>query len=154
MLIKVPPAAIPSRYLQKLMPDKRVKFLVSCSFPLLGILPDGTLSVCALTGADGSLTLGHLKQDDLATIVAESIEPLRRNYETATLTGICSDCVFRHSCKGSCRAYAYSEFGSFIGPHPLCHALEQEGLFPNVYRESYHADLRSRVIKGQSFHGT
>ncbi|RIH90704.1 putative mycofactocin radical SAM maturase MftC [Calidithermus terrae] len=145
VLIKVPPAAIPSRYLQYLMRDNRVKFLVSCSFPLLGILPDGTLSVCALTGADGGLVLGHLRQDSIAEVVKNSIEPLRKDYENATLTGVCADCVFRHSCKGSCRAYAYSEFGSFIGPHPLCAALEKAGMFPDVYRNSYHQRLRSRA---------
>jgi radical SAM protein with 4Fe4S-binding SPASM domain len=145
VLIKVPPAAIPSRYLQYFMRDKRVNFLVSCSFPLLGILPDGTLSVCALTGADGGLVLGHLRKDSVAEVVKNSIEPLRKDYENATLTGICADCVFRHSCKGSCRAYAYSEFGSFIGPHPLCAALEKEGLFPKIYRNSYHQRLRGQV---------
>ncbi len=137
VLIKVPPAAIPTRYLRKFMAHPRVKFLTSCSFPLLGILPDGTLSVCALTGKEDSLVLGDAKSDSLADVVRSRIEPLREEYENATLTGICADCVFRHSCKGSCRAFAYSEFGSFLGPHPLCDALDREGLFPDAYRGSY-----------------
>lgn len=144
VLIKVPPAAIPPRYLQYLMQDERVKFHVSCSFPLLGILPDGTLSVCVLTRAD-SLVLGHLHKDSIAEVVKRSIEPLRKDYESVTLTGVCADCVFKNSCKGSCRAYAYTKFGSFTAPYPLCEALEKAGMFPNIYRISYHRRLRSQV---------
>ncbi len=127
VLIKVPPAAIPPRYLQHLMQDERIKFLVSCSFPLLGILPDGTLSVCALTGADGGLVLGHLRKDSIADVVKRSIEPLRKDYESITLTGVCADCVFKNSCRGSCRAYAYSKFGSFTGPSSPVRRLGKGG---------------------------
>lgn len=145
VLIKVPPATIPPWHLQYLMQDERVKFLVSCSFPSLGILPDGTLSVCVLSGADSGLVLGHLRKDSIADVVKRSIEPLRKVYENVTLTGVCADCVFKNSCRGSCRAYAYSKFGSFTGPHPLCDACEKAGMFPNIYRISYHRRLRSQV---------
>ncbi|MFB6367316.1 radical SAM protein [Paenibacillus elgii] len=144
VLVKVPPAAIPVGYIRSLMKHPRVRFLTTCSFPLLGILPDGTLSVCALTGRDGSLTLGHLREDSLKDVVREKIEPLRGSYERAELTGICADCVFKESCKGSCRAFAYSETGSFLGPHPLCNTLEKEGLFPHVYRISNRNQLVTR----------
>jgi len=148
VLIKVPPAAIPIRYLQRFMTDPKVKFLTSCSFPLLGVLPDGTLSVCALTGRDGTLELGHISRDSLVDVVRRRVEPLRQDYDRAHLTGICADCMFKHSCKGSCRAFAYSQFGSFIGAHPLCDALEKQGLFPDLYRISYHQRLRAGTPSG------
>ncbi|MCK2020674.1 radical SAM/SPASM domain-containing protein [Peribacillus frigoritolerans] len=141
IMVKVPPAAIPVGYIRRLIKHPRVRFLTTCSFPLLGILPDGTLSVCALTGRDGSLKLGHLREDSFKDVIREKIEPLRTSYERAELTGICGDCVFKESCKGSCRAFAYSETGSFLGPHPLCNTLEEEGLFPNFYRLSYRDQL-------------
>lgn len=131
VLIKVPPGAIPPRFLQRFMGDPKVKFLTSCVFPLLGILPDGKLSVCALTGENGSLILGDARHDSLTEVVQRNIAPLRENYENATLTGICADCIFKES---------------FLGPHPVCHGLQQENLFPDVYRTSYHDKLRGGKV--------
>jgi len=136
ILMKVPPATIPVGYMQHMINNPKVKFLVSCRFPLLGILPDGALSVCAMTGRTATLILGHLYKNNLADIIAQKIEPLREPYRSAQLEGICSDCIFKASCLGSCRAYAYMETGSFRGAHPLCEALDRAGLFPNIYRIS------------------
>lgn len=136
VVVKAPPAAIPSPYLQQFIKRGNVRFMTSCSFPLIGILPDGTLTVCAMTDACEELSFGNVMSADLESVVATRILPLRADYDNATLTGVCADCRFKASCKGSCRAYAYSTTGSFVGPHPLCASLDEQGLFPEVYRES------------------
>lgn len=146
--VKVPPAAIPIAYLGQLMHNPKVNFHTSCAFPSIGVLPDGTLSVCALTGLDGSLVLGRLLEDDLSEIVAHKLLPLFEAYRFEQLTGVCAECAFKEACKGSCRAIAYSTNGSFNGPHPLCDDLNRAGLLPNAYRKAAGRPLP--VVNGRS----
>ncbi len=135
--IKIPPAVFPPRYLHLLGEDD-VKLFITCQFPLLGILPNGDVSICALTREEGELHLGNVHTHRLREIwQRESIDRLRDQYLAAEdLTGVCGDCVWRTSCKGSCRAWAYEDGASFDAPHPVCHALEESGAFPDLYRVS------------------
>jgi radical SAM protein with 4Fe4S-binding SPASM domain len=145
VLVKTPPAVIPTSYLARLLAAGRAGFLTQCAFPVMGVLPDGSLSLCALTGADDALRLGHVLTDDLGRVLRERIAPLRVSYEGRDLTGTCGDCVFRSTCRGGCRAVAYVECGSFSAPHPVCAAYDREGLFPAAYRLSYHNQLRAKA---------
>ena len=135
--LKIPPAALPPRYLH-LLDEDNVRLFVTCEFPLLGILPNGDVSICALTREDEKLHLGNVRTHRLLEIwQREVIGRLRHRYLAAEeLTGICGDCVFLTSCKGSCRAWAYDDGGSFDAPHPTCDALERSGAFPDLYKIS------------------
>lgn len=136
--LKVPPALIPPQYFGRLVRRRgQWRCSASCDFPVLGILPDGRITVCALTGDDPSLYFGNIRTASLVQIWNERrMDILRQRYVEAGLTGICSDCVFSSCCKGSCRAYAYEEFGNFNAPFPLCETLNRAGEFPRGYRIS------------------
>jgi radical SAM protein with 4Fe4S-binding SPASM domain len=136
--LKVPPALIPPQHFGRLFRQRnRWRCSATCAFPVLGILPDGHITVCALTGDDPSLHFGNIRTDSLTRIWYEArMDALRQRYVAAKMSGICSDCIFSSYCKGSCRAYAYEEFGSFSSPFPLCDALHRSDEFPREYRIS------------------
>lgn len=155
--VKVPPAVIPPHMLKRLMPavtgnpTEKVKNLTSCAFPLLGILPDGSVTICAMTREMEDSNFGHILTMSLRDIwTRRGLDELRATYEQADqLEGICGDCVFKQTCKGSCRAHAATETGSYNGPYPLCAEMEQAGRFPQVYRLSYRESLVSRFRERQ-----
>ena len=139
-LIKVPPAAIPPRYLPLVLKGLRVKSVSTCQFPLLGILPNGDVTVCAVSKDNPDLHFGNVRDEGfrLKHVWEKTrMDQLRSRYVAADdLTGICGDCVWKYQCKGACRAWAYEEGGSFDAPFPLCEALAESGAFPKAYRLS------------------
>jgi radical SAM protein with 4Fe4S-binding SPASM domain len=137
-LIKAPPAMIPPQHLDLLFKRERVHSQVSCSFPLLGVLPDGHVTVCAMSRDQADLSFGDVRRTSLKEIWLNTrMAMLRSEYLAAEhLTGICADCVWKYSCRGGCRAWAYEDGGSFAAPLPLCSAMEAAGEFPRAYRIS------------------
>jgi radical SAM protein with 4Fe4S-binding SPASM domain len=140
-VVKVPPAIVPPRYLPLIFKRDRVQSVSTCQFPLLGILPDGDVTICAVSRDDESLRFGNVRDEgfQLKQVWERTrMDQLRSRYVAAEdLTGICGDCVWKHKCKGACRAWAYEEGGSFDAPFPLCHALAEAGAFPKAYRLSF-----------------
>jgi len=139
-LIKIPPAAIPPRYLPLVLKGLRVRSVSTCQFPLLGILPNGDVTVCAVSRDNPDLCFGNVRDEGfrLKDVWEKTrMDQLRSRYVAAEdLTGICGDCVWKYQCKGACRAWAYEEGGSFDSPFPLCEALAESGAFPKAYRLS------------------
>ncbi len=137
-MVKAPPAAIPPRYLGMVFRDREVETLVSCQFPLLGILPDGAVTVCALSRDNEELHFGNVRTSNLKRIWSERrMDLLRGRYlDTDNLAGICGDCIWKRRCRGACRAWAWEETGNFDAPYPLCAALAEAGQFPAAYRLS------------------
>lgn len=138
--LKVPPAVVPPRYLP-LISGGKVKPVTSCQFPLLGVLPNGDVTICALSREDQSLYFGNVRDRDvrLKSIWENTrMGMLRSRYVAAQdLQGICGDCVWKYKCKGACRAWAYEEGGSFEAPYPICKELDEAGTFPKAYRLSH-----------------
>ncbi len=139
--VKIPPAMIPPTYIERfrgLDSGSCVSNVVSCSFPLLGVLPDGSVTVCAATRKSPEAFFGNIRSQSLVDIWRNRrLDELREQYVAAQeLTGICGDCVFRSSCRGACRAHAFAESGSFNAPYPVCAELERVGRFPALYRSS------------------
>lgn len=139
VVIKAPPAVIPPRHLAWVLGRRNVRNHVSCQFPLLGILPNGDVTVCALARESPGLHFGNLQSSSLPEIwQREGLDHLRTRYLGAEhLEGVCADCVFRRLCRGGCRAWAYELGGSFDAPLPICQALDEAGAFPRSYRLSY-----------------
>ncbi|MEO1084186.1 MAG: radical SAM protein [Acidobacteriota bacterium] len=138
IVIKAPPAAIPPQYLGLVFQHDNVLGCRTCQFPLLGVLPNGDITICALSRDNDSIYYGNTKKDRLKEIwVKTRMDYLRSSYVAAeSLTGICGDCIWQKTCKGSCRAWAYEQGGSFDAPFPLCARLDEEGEFPDAYRLS------------------
>jgi radical SAM protein with 4Fe4S-binding SPASM domain len=137
-LIKMPPAMVPPRYLLQVYKGQDVGCSTSCKFPLLGVLPNGDITVCAVSRDDNSLYFGNVKTTRLKAAWEKArMDLLRSRYVGAEdLQGICGDCVWKHSCKGSCRAMAYEEGEDFFSPFPVCQEAADRGVFPDVYRIS------------------
>lgn len=137
--VKLPPAMIPPHYFPVLFGGgANYSCATTCSFPTLGVLPNGNISICALTRNNPGVLFGNVRKDTLAGIWQKiKVDVLRESYMAANLTGICGDCIFANICKGSCRAHAYDEFGDFSAPYPICDAVYHRGEFPTVYRLSH-----------------
>lgn len=143
IIIKLPPALVPPSILYKFALIKNVIFATSCDFPMIGILPDGALTVCALTRDRGGVKLGNIRHDSLLEIShKKKLSELRQSYLAGKLKGICSDCIFKYLCKGSCRAQSLEKFGTFNGAFPLCDEFANSGYFHSVYRISYRKNFR------------
>lgn len=139
-LIKVPPAMVPPRYLPMVLKGDRVRSVATCQFPLLGILPNGDVTICAVSRDNRDLRFGNVRDAGFrlkGTWDKARMDQLRSRYLAADdLQGICGDCVWKYQCKGACRAWAYEEGESFDAPFPLCQALDEAGAFPKAYRLS------------------
>lgn len=139
-LVKVPPAMVPPRYLPLVFKQPKMRNTMSCQFPLLGVLPNGDVTICAVSRNDEDLYFGNVRDPDLS--LKEIWQRARmtmvrsRYLASQDLQGICSDCLWKYSCKGGCRAWAYEEGGSFDAPFPVCKTLDEAGAFPKVYRLS------------------
>jgi radical SAM protein with 4Fe4S-binding SPASM domain len=139
-VVKVPPGAVPPRYLPLVAKGAGIKSVTTCQFPLLGILPNGDVTVCAVSRENADLRFGNVRDEGFRLKLCwerTRMDMLRSRYVAAEhLAGICGDCVWKYSCKGACRAWAYEEGDSFDAPFPLCKALDEAGAFPKAYRLS------------------
>lgn len=140
-VVKVPPAMVPPRYLPMILKGTRIESVTTCQFPLLGILPDGDVTICALSRDNQDLCFGNVRDEGfrLKQVWEKTrMDQLRSRYLGGeNLSGICGDCVWKYQCKGACRAWAFEEGGSFDAPFPLCQTLAEAGAFPKVYRLSH-----------------
>jgi radical SAM protein with 4Fe4S-binding SPASM domain len=137
-IIKMAPATVPPRYMIQAFKGKDVAYATTCKFPLFGILPNGDITVCAVSRTDRSLQFGNVRTTRLRAAWEEAqMKLLRARYVSAgELRGICGDCVWKSSCKGACRAKAYEEGGDFFAPFPTCQEAADQGEFPDEYRIS------------------
>lgn len=137
-VLKVPPAAIPPAHLAMALQGSLVSTRVTCQFPILGILPSGDITICALSRENRELRFGNVRTDSLKQVWQHGrLDHLRERYlTTSNLRGICGDCIWQASCRGACRAWAYQEGLSFDAPYPLCAAFDAAGEFPDAYRRS------------------
>jgi SynChlorMet cassette radical SAM/SPASM protein ScmF len=105
---------------------------------LLGILADGSVSICAVGYEVKSAILGSiLDGPDIGEIweLNSFLQTIREGLPEK-LKGICSDCIFKRLCYGACRARLLEAGMDFFGPFPLCAELAEKGLFPSKYRIS------------------
>ena len=155
-IVKTPPATLPPRYLGLVFNHERTLPAVSCQFPLLGVLPNGDITICAVSRDNQDLYFGNIRSDRLKDIWTRTrMSMLRSRYVAADdLHGICADCIFKRICKGSCRAWAYEDGGDFDAPFPVCAEMEREGSFPPVYRISTQdRELQKRVAQAEGCGG-
>lgn len=142
-VVKAAPAAIPPQFVGMVYNSPNTAGCMTCQFPLLGVLPNGDVTICAVSRDNEELCFGNVRNRRLKDIWLETrMDMLRSRYvEAEHLQGICGDCVWQSSCKGSCRAWAYEHGSSFDAPFPLCEAMVEAGSFPNAYRISKQRDL-------------
>jgi SynChlorMet cassette radical SAM/SPASM protein ScmF len=125
-----------------------------CFTNLLGVLPNGGISYCGIGNSCPELVFGNILDEgfSLARLWETSVPlQLARRTLANKLDGICSQCVLESSCKGSCRAFAYSHSGSLKNGHPWCEQAFQEKLFPThlLIPDSAHRHVESNQTNNQ-----
>jgi radical SAM protein with 4Fe4S-binding SPASM domain len=151
VVLKVPPAWVPPsrRAAVGRLRENGCQILsaTSCAFPLLGVLNDGSVTICAQTRDSAEAYFGNIRDLTLEQIWEQQrLSEMREDYLASKLTGICAECIFNVECKGACRAHAFTESGTFDAPYPTCAQMDAEGHFPEYYKRSYVAGLHERLV--------
>lgn len=129
--LAVPPALVSI----KGMSENRIYVGVGCNFPVMGILPNGDLSVCCLAYDKKELIVGNIKEGSLREVWLENdrLEKFCKMVDPLLLEGVCAKCIFKSNCKGGCRLVAYDRYGRFNAPLPICQTLYELKEFPLAY---------------------
>jgi radical SAM protein with 4Fe4S-binding SPASM domain len=102
---------------------------------ILGILSDGSVSICGIGYMDEDLLFGNVrgKTSSLGDIWHNNpvLKRIREDIPSK-LEGVCGICVFKNKCLGSCRAEVYYNTGSLVAPYWFCQEAYDEGLFPST----------------------
>ncbi len=109
----------------------RTRQLFECNlFNIIGILSDGTISLCGIGQTETALNMGNIAVDDIRDVWASNaiLQKLRKDIPR-NLEGICGRCIFKFRCRGACRACAYGLTGSLNSPFFVCHEAYEKGLF-------------------------
>ena len=100
---------------------------------ILGLLPDGSISICGIGFLDKDMIFGNIRKDHalIGDIWHNNVFLKRvREQVPSKLEGICGKCVFRNTCLGGCRAHVYHNTGSITAPYWFCQEAYDQGLFP------------------------
>lgn len=98
---------------------------------IIGLLSNGDLALCGIGTSVEELVYGNIETDDLEEVWVNS-PGLTRLRETIPegLEGICSECVHRKFCMGTCVAGNYNATGRLNAPYHFCSTAAELGLFP------------------------
>jgi SynChlorMet cassette radical SAM/SPASM protein ScmF len=98
---------------------------------ILGVLSDGSYSLCGIGESIPELVFGNAATDDLKEIW-ENTSILRqlRDGLPNKLEGICKYCTLKSVCLGGCIAQNYFRSNSLWTSFWMCEAAFEKGLFP------------------------
>ena len=114
---------------------RHIKFEDNCSvcsiFSILGVLPSGEYALCGMATHVEQFHFGWIGEDSLKKIWLENqiLNELREGLPEK-LSGICSHCLMKHLCLGSCIAHNYYRANSLWAPFWFCEEAQSAGLFP------------------------
>ncbi len=98
---------------------------------ILGVLATGKYALCGIGEQISELIFGEAGKDSLATIWNEHPILLKiREDIPLQLKGVCSLCLMKSRCLGSCVAQNYYRTKDLTSPFWFCEMAEREGLFP------------------------
>jgi SynChlorMet cassette radical SAM/SPASM protein ScmF len=98
---------------------------------ILGVIADGRYALCGIGQQVPDLVFGRIGEDPLEKIWLENpvLKSLRAGL-SEQLEGVCSRCLIKGRCLGSCLAQNYYSSGRLWSPFWFCRLAEKEGLFP------------------------
>jgi len=98
---------------------------------LLGVLADGTYALCGIGTSMEEMNFGQAGRDRLRD-VWERTAALRtiRNELPKSFRGVCSRCLLKEQCMGSCIAQNFYRTRDLHAPFWYCEEAENTGLFP------------------------
>ena len=98
---------------------------------ILGVLATGKYALCGIGEQIPELVFGEAGKDPLETIWNEHPVLLKiREDIPLKMKGICSRCLLKSKCFGSCVAQNYYRSQDLTAPFWFCEKAEEEGLFP------------------------
>jgi len=100
---------------------------------ILGILPDGQLAMCGIGREVEDLTYGLIGKDSIHDIwfYNQTLLGLRIKIPSE-LEDVCSMCLFKENCFGSCIAENYFSNNRLTAPFWFCQSAFDKGLFPET----------------------
>ena len=98
---------------------------------ILGVIASGHYALCGIGEQVPDLVFGSVGKDRLEEVWRDNpiLKALREGLPER-LEGVCSRCLMRERCLGSCVAQNYYSTGSLWAPFWLCKQAEEIGLFP------------------------
>jgi len=98
---------------------------------ILGVIPTGNYALCGIGSHVPELVFGQVGEDKLEEVWGENqvLQELREGMP-GRLGGVCTRCLMRHRCLGSCLAQNYHDAGTLWAPFWFCQQAEEAGLFP------------------------
>jgi len=98
---------------------------------ILGVIASGDYALCGIGEHIPELIFGKVGTDRLEAVWHDNptLNELRVGLPDG-LDGVCSRCLMKHRCKGSCVAQNYYRNGSFWKPYWFCEQAEEKNLFP------------------------
>lgn len=100
-------------------------------FGIMGVIASGHYALCGIGEQVPELVFGEVGKDRLATVWHEhAILKALREGLPERLEGVCSRCLMKRRCLGSCVAQNYYSKGSLWAPFWFCEQAEEAGLFP------------------------
>ena len=99
---------------------------------IIGLLSNGDLALCGIGSSVEDLVYGNIDTDNLEDIWTNSPKLANlRKLVPNMLEGICSKCIHKNFCKGTCVAGNYNRTGKLNAPYHFCDTAEKLGIFPN-----------------------
>jgi SynChlorMet cassette radical SAM/SPASM protein ScmF len=98
---------------------------------ILGVIASGQYALCGIGEHVQDLVFGEVGKDMLEVVWREHaiLKALREGLPWR-LEGVCSRCLMKERCMGSCVAQNYYTTGSLWAPNWFCEQAEEAGLFP------------------------
>ncbi|NPV05518.1 MAG: SynChlorMet cassette radical SAM/SPASM protein ScmF [Syntrophaceae bacterium] len=100
---------------------------------ILGVLGNGSYALCGIGETVPELVFGHAAKDALADVWRETpvLNEIREGLPRR-LEGICSECLMKGVCLGSCVAQNYYRSRNLWAPHWYCEEARALDLFPGM----------------------
>jgi SynChlorMet cassette radical SAM/SPASM protein ScmF len=98
---------------------------------ILGVMASGHYALCGIGEHIPDLVFGKVATDrlDEVWLKNQTLNELRLGLPDR-LDGVCSRCLMKHRCLGSCIAQNYYRTGSFWEPYWFCEQADKRNLFP------------------------
>jgi SynChlorMet cassette radical SAM/SPASM protein ScmF len=98
---------------------------------ILGVIAGGHYALCGIGEQVPDLVFGEVGKNMLEVVWRENaiLKALREGLPER-LEGVCSHCLMKWRCLGSCVAQNYYRSGSLWAPNWFCEQAEEAGLFP------------------------
>ena len=106
---------------------------------LIGVLADGSYSLCGMGATLPDLVFGHAGQDTLEEVWHENpvLKEIREGLPQR-FKGICGECLMKGICQGHCLAQNYSRSRDIWSPYWFCEEADKQGLFPAFRKQDGH----------------